>query len=319
MLASVLDADPTPDAPPTPEARPWRPDRVPGQWELLLGALTAILRNILNLPALLKRTFQGMTRVRRHREQADVQPPLPLSGPQLSFNRSLTPHRSFVMTSMALDELKQVKSAFGVTLNDVFLAICAGGLRSYLERTGQPVDKALVAGVPVSTRGGEPTDGAYVANSVSNMFTALHVEMEDPVARLRAISAVTKEAKLIHNALGAEMLMDWSELTPPRPFAGFMRLYSRLNLADRHRPPINLVVSNVPGPREPLYVAGARILAIYSMGPILESIGLNITVWSYLDQMNVGIVSCPELMPDLWDFVGDLHDAVAELKKASVS
>jgi diacylglycerol O-acyltransferase len=94
-----------------------------------------------------------------------------------------------------------------------------------------------------------------------------------------------------------------------------MRLYSKWNLADRHRPPINLVVSNVPGPREPLFIAGARILDIFSMGPILESIGLNITVWSYLDEMNVGIVSCPELMGDLWDFVADMHDALGELRK----
>jgi diacylglycerol O-acyltransferase len=313
MLASVLDSEPSTAPAPAPE-RPWRPDRVPSQWELLVGALLAIFRNIVALPKLLQRTVQGFKRVRAHRKQAAVQPPLPLTAPKLSFNGSLTPQRSFVMTSMPLDDFKHVKSAFDVTINDVFLAVCAGGLRRYLERTHQLPAKPLVAGVPVSTRTGEGTDD-YVANSVSNMFTALHVEMEDPVDRLRAISAVTKEAKAVHNALGAEMLMDWSEMTPPRPFAGFMRLYSKWNLADRHRPPINLVVSNVPGPRQPLFIAGARILDIFSMGPILESIGLNITVWSYLDEMNVGIVSCPELMGDLWDLVADMHDALGELKK----
>ncbi|MEY2475939.1 MAG: diacylglycerol O-acyltransferase / wax synthase [Actinomycetota bacterium] len=313
MLASVLDAEPTTDAP-APPHQPWRPDRVPSQWELLVGALVAIFRNIVALPRLLQRTVQGFRRVRTHRKQADVQPPLPLTAPKLSFNGSLTPHRSFVMTSMPLEDFKQVKAAFDVTINDVFLAVCAGGLRRYLERTDQLPAKPLVAGVPVSTRTGEGSDD-YVANSVSNMFTALHVEMDDPVDRLQAISAVTKEAKAVHNALGAEMLKDWSEMTPPRPFAGWMKLYSKWNLADRHRPPINLVVSNVPGPREPLFIAGARILDIFSMGPILESIGLNITVWSYLDEMNVGIVSCPELMDDLWDLVSDMHDALGELKK----
>jgi diacylglycerol O-acyltransferase / wax synthase len=152
---------------------------------------------------------------------------------------------------------------------------------------------------------------------VSNMFTALPVQIPDPVERLRTISGVTKVAKDVHNALGADMLKDWSEVTPPGPFAAWMRLYSRLNLANRHRPPINLVVSNVPGPRDPLYVAGARVTGIYSMGPILESIGLNITVWSYLDQMNFGIVSCPEFIPDLWELVADLSDALAELRKAA--
>jgi diacylglycerol O-acyltransferase len=109
--------------------------------------------------------------------------------------------------------------------------------------------------------------------------------------------------------------MDWSEVTPPGPFAAFMRTYSRYNLANRHRPPINLVVSNVPGPREPLYIAGARVVGIWSMGPILESIGLNVTVWSYLDQMNFGVVACKELTPDLWDLIDDLHEGLGELTK----
>ena len=96
-----------------------------------------------------------------------------------------------------------------------------------------------------------------------------------------------------------------------------MRTYSRLRLAERHRPPINLVVSNVPGPTEPLYVAGARLVAIYSMGPILEGIGLNITVWSYLGSLNFGLVSCRETMPDLWRLADGLSGALDELVKAA--
>ena len=96
-----------------------------------------------------------------------------------------------------------------------------------------------------------------------------------------------------------------------------MRLYSRLRLADRHRPPINLVVSNVAGPSTPLSIAGAKLLAIYSMGPILEGIGLNVTVWSYLGSMNFGLVACRETMPDIWALADALHDALAELKKAA--
>ena len=98
-----------------------------------------------------------------------------------------------------------------------------------------------------------------------------------------------------------------------------MRTYSRFRLAERHRPPINLVVSNVPGPDVPLYIAGARLVSLYSMGPILEGIGLNITVWSYLDQLNWGVVSRREAMPDLWDFAADLHDALDELRKAAAA
>jgi diacylglycerol O-acyltransferase len=148
------------------------------------------------------------------------------------------------------------------------------------------------------------------------MFTSVPVNMTDPLERLRHVHDVTKGAKEVQNALGAEMLEAWSELTPPAPFAGFMRLYSRSGLASRHRPPINVVISNVPGPRMPLYIAGARLDALYSVGPILEGIGLNITVWSYLDQMNFGLIACKDAMPDLWDLADGLHDALEELQKA---
>jgi diacylglycerol O-acyltransferase / wax synthase len=131
-----------------------------------------------------------------------------------------------------------------------------------------------------------------------------------------AVHEVMKGAKEQLNLLGAEMLADWSELTPPRPYAAFNRAYSRFRLAERHRPPINLVISNVPGPPQPLYVAGARLLSIYSMGPILENIGLNITVWSYLGELNFGAVACPEAVPDLHRITDSLRDALAELKKA---
>jgi len=94
-----------------------------------------------------------------------------------------------------------------------------------------------------------------------------------------------------------------------------VRQYSRWDLADRHRPPINLIVSNVPGPDEPLYVSGARLVGIWSMGPILENIGLNITVWSYLDQLNFGLVACPDAVPDLRRLAGLLRDSLDEVRK----
>jgi diacylglycerol O-acyltransferase / wax synthase len=188
--------------------------------------------------------------------------------------------------------VKEVKSAFGVTVNDVVLALCTGALRAYLDEQGELPAKPLVAGVPVSTRRPE---GATGNNSVSNMFTALPVHLADPVERLRSVHEVTKGAKEQFNLLGVDMLSEWLEVTPPKPYAAFIRLYGRLGLADRHRPPINLIVSNVPGPQEPLYIAGARLEAIYSVGPILENVGLNVTMWSYLDSMNFGIIGVHEL------------------------
>jgi diacylglycerol O-acyltransferase / wax synthase len=239
--------------------------------------------------------------------------PAPFSGPKLSFNRALTPHRLFVSTSLPLSEVKEVKSAAGVTVNDVVLALCAGALRAYLEERGELPSKPLVAGVPISTRAeGKPLR----ANSVSNMFTTVPVQLDDPLERLRAVHEVTKGAKEQFNLLGVDMLADWSEITPPRPYAWFIRQYGRFRLADRHRPPINLVVSNVPGPQMPLYIAGARLVAIYSMGPILENIGLNVTVWSYLDELNFGIVGVREHTPDLRRLCAHLQEELRALRKA---
>jgi WS/DGAT/MGAT family acyltransferase len=320
MLAGIMLTDPnaSTDVPRAP-ATTWRGERVPGTWSLVLAALRARVLGLLNVPGLIRRTIRGLRAAARRRREAIVSPPAPFDAPNTLFNGALSSNRIFVMTTMPLDDVKTIKTALGVTVNDVVLAVTAGALRRYLGRHNALPDKPLVAGVPVSTRQGAPIneEDEILANSVSNMFTALRTDIADAVERVRAISDVTKVAKEVHQALGADMLADWSELTPPRPFAAGMRAYSRLRLAERHRPPINLVVSNVPGPSAPLHIAGARLVSLFSMGPILEGIGLNVTVWSYLDQLNWGVVSTPEAMPDLWDFTTDLHDALDELRKAA--
>jgi len=315
LLVNVFDTGP--DAPtPAPPARPWQPEVIPSGRHLLGQAIVAMMRALLGVPALVRRTLQGFRAVARRRRSGAVSPPLPFSAPTTTFNTALTPHRWYVSTSVSLDDVKAVKSALGATVNDIVLATCAGALRRYFEARRELPDRPLIAGVPVSTRTEEK---GRLANSVSNLFASVPIHLADPVARVTAIHEVMKGAKEQLNLLGAEMLADWSELTPPRPYAALNRAYSRFRLAERHRPPINLVISNVPGPTQPLYVAGAKLLSIYSMGPILENIGLNITVWSYLGQMNFGIVACRETMPDLRTLVGHLHDALAELKKAADS
>jgi len=315
LLANVFDLEPDVlEAPPPKEQ--WVPDQVPTGLQLALQALMAILRQLLTVPRLLQRTFTGVRDVAELRRSPDtVNPPPPFSAPRTSFNRALTPRRIFAFTSLSLPDVKFTGKAVGCTINDVVLAVCAGALREYLKSHGGVPDRPLVAGVPTSTQT-DADSGRLHGNKVSNMFTSVPVNMTDPVERLRHVHDVTKGAKELQNALGAEMLEAWSELTPPAPFAGFMRLYSRSGLANKHRPPINVVISNVPGPRVPLYIAGARLDALYSVGPILEGIGLNITVWSYLDQMNFGLIACKDAMPDLWDLADGLHDALEELQKA---
>jgi hypothetical protein len=154
-------------------------------------------------------------------------------------------------------------------------------------------------------------------NRVSTLITSLCTDIDDPLARLHAIHAVTDEAKTVQRALGLDMLERWVQFTPPGPFAGFMRLYSRWQLANRHAPPLNLVVSSVPGPREPLFVDGTRLADLYSVGPILEGIGLNVTAWSYLDRMNVAAIACPDSLLELRQLVDAFPAALDELVSAT--
>jgi len=196
-------------------------------------------------------------------------------------------------------------------VNDVVLAICTGTLRRYLERHDALPDIPLVSVVPVSVR---TEDQAHTGgNKVSAMFTALPVNIADVGERVRAISASTQGAKEDHNAIGAHMLTEWAEWAAPRTFGLAARLYSSMGLASQHRPIHNLVISNVPGPPFPLYFAGAEMVATYPMGPIMDGAGLNITVLSYRDHVDIGFLADEELVADVWDLAADVGPAFDEL------
>jgi hypothetical protein len=152
-------------------------------------------------------------------------------------------------------------------------------------------------------------------NQVSTMFVRLPVQIEDPVEQLRTINAETREAKEMQNAIGADLLQDFAQFIPPTLFNRAMLLYSNLNLADRHRPVHNLIVSNVPGPPIPLYTAGAQVVGVYPFGPLLEGAGLNLTVLSNMGHVDFGVIACRELVPDVWDIADGFAEAVLMLKK----
>ncbi|HEX4775813.1 MAG TPA: wax ester/triacylglycerol synthase family O-acyltransferase, partial [Acidimicrobiia bacterium] len=218
MLLGVLDTDPDADTEqPEEAATPWRADTVPSRTRLVLDAIADVARSLARLPALLGRTVCGLTTAMRARRARTTSAPLPFTTPKLRFNRALTPRRRFVSTTLPLEEVKAVKQALACSVNDVVLALCAGALRRYLDARGELPDRALVASVPVSTRATGARRNA--ANNVSNLFTTVPVQLADPRARVAEIHAVTAAAKDQLEQLGPDMLADWSELTPPLPFA----------------------------------------------------------------------------------------------------
>ncbi len=313
ILVHLLDLAPDPAEHPAPPDR-WEPERMPSDAEMLGHALVSRLRQPIQLAKLLPTTATAVVKLVLGRRSGAPKGGTPLTAPRTSFNAAIGPHRRVAFTNVPLADIKAIKNAFGTTVNDAILAICAGALRRYLDQRGEKLDKPMIATVPISVRSAVEEEGAG-ANKVSAMFTSLATDVDDPVERLYAIRESTKGAKEEHGAVGATMLQEWAELAAPNMFSHVARWYSAARLADRHPPIHNVVISNVPGPPFPLYFAGSRLTALYPLGPIFDGVGLNITVLSYLDAVGFGFLGDRELMPRLWDLASGASDATAELKK----
>jgi WS/DGAT/MGAT family acyltransferase len=237
----------------------------------------------------------------------------PFAAPQTAFNANVTGHRNIAFAQLDLGDIKQVKSHFGVKVNDVVMALVSGVLRKFLLDRGELPESSLVAMVPVSVHDKSDRPGR---NQVSGMFSRLETNIEDPAERLKAIAEANSIAKQHSSAIGATLLQDWTQFAAPAVFGVAMRVYASSRLSGA-RPVHNLVLSNVPGPQMPLYMLGCQVEAMYPLGPIFHGSGLNITVMSLNGRLDVGIVSCPELLPDLWDMADDFQAALDELLSAT--
>jgi WS/DGAT/MGAT family acyltransferase len=249
--------------------------------------------------------------VKRARSGLAMKPPF--AAPKTAFNAKVTGHRNIAYAQLDLEDIKKVKNHFGVKVNDVVMALVSTTLRKFLEDRGELPDSTLVAMVPVSVHDKSDRPGR---NQVSGMFSSLETHIDNPAERLKAIAEANSVAKQHSSAIGATLLQDWTQFAAPAVFGVAMRVYSSTRLAEA-RPVHNLVISNVPGPQIPLYFLGSEVKAMYPLGPIFHGSGLNITVMSLNGKLDVGIVSCPELLPDLWDLADDFEVALDELLAAT--
>jgi WS/DGAT/MGAT family acyltransferase len=239
--------------------------------------------------------------------------PTPLVAPQTPFNVSISPHRRFAFGSLSLADVKLVKNTFGVSVNDVVMAICAGALRSWLIAHQALPAGPLVAMVPVSIRSG-PSD--HSGNKVSAMLAALPTNVEDPVDRLAVTRLATASAKSQQAFIPQGLVDEVTDFAPPALTARAARVTFASKVLHR-LPAFNVVISNVPGPNIPVYLAGAKLLAHYPVSVVTDGVALNITLIGYLDQLHFGLTAAREVMPDIDEVMADLGRELALLVKAA--
>ena len=334
VLAILLDQHPEGREVPPPDGRPTA-GPAPGEVELLgrgllslarrpfsiAGAVPTALANLDALPGVERMPGVRLMRRAALRAAALLPGPSPEQGlleapttraPRTRFNGPITAHRRLAFGSLPLETVKAVKNELGITVNDVIVALCASMLRTWLEQRGELPEDPLVAMVPVSVR--TPEEAGTFGNRVSAMFVPIPTDEPDPRRRLERTHEILAVAKERHSATPAELMQDATQFVPPALMSAASRVTMGLLARGPVPPALNLVISNVPGPREPLYCSGAQMVAYYPVSAITDGVGLNITVISYLDHIDVGIIGDREQLDDPWPMLDGMRDALREFQ-----
>ena len=280
-------------------ANSWRQTRMLGALlpSLLRAAASGAGRALAELPARLStRTAGGVGAALR-------------MAPATPFNTSITNQRAFAASSLPLDDIKRIGKAFGASVNDIVLWLCASALRSYLAQSQELPARPLVAGVPVSLR----AEGDLSMNTQATIsMVELATHIGDPLQRLQAIMAATAAMKNQMGALRGLIPTDFPSFGVPWLMSGLSSLYGRSGLADRLRV-ANVAISNVPGVPVPLYLAGAKMLDYYPLSIVTHGLALNITVQSYNGQVCFGFIACRRAVPDVRDIAHHTERAFEQL------
>ena len=287
---------------------PAAPEQIPSRLGLILFALRSHLHLWARLPAVTRRSvraFRGNLARKRAGAPAVVNP---MSGDSTRFNRLPLPERVYVDVTLPLADIKKVKDATGYTVNEVFVSLCGGAIRRYLEEKNELPERCLICAHPVSLRREEQKD--HFGNKTSYWYVSLATDVADPTERLARVKDSLDAAR------------DWAQ-GDVELFAVWQDYYllfgvvtlKMLALAEKMsgRPAFNAIVSNVRGP-QPLSLFGVPVVAVRSMGPITRVLGLNLTAWSYGGDFSIGLQSCAEFIPDLRRLGDHLRDELDALK-----
>ena len=298
------------DLVPTPESGPQVTDPAPTKRQLMASAFSDHLRQARKLPGTIRYTAQGIGRVRRSSRKLSPELTMPFTPPPTFINHRITPDRRFATATLALADVKETGKRRGATINDVVLAISTGALRTLLLRY-DGIAEPLLASVPVSF---DISPERISGNHFTGMMVALPADLDDPLERLRACHDNANSAKEGFHLVGPELISRWSAYLPPVATESFFRWASG---RDGQNKVLNIPISNVPGPRERGRVGSALVTEIYSVGPLTAGSGLNITVWSYVDQLNISVLSDGATVKDPHEVTEAMVADFIELRRAA--
>ena len=285
----------------------------PGSAELLRAARRDHTQQIAALPRVIKDAASGFWRMRRRSRQRAAQPDLagPLQAPPTFINHVVSPARRFATATFSIAQVKETAKHLQITLNVVVLAIAAGALRELLLRYDGRADRPLVASILASTN---KSPNRITGNELSGMAVSIPVHIDDPAERVRLTSLASAIAKENYELLGPETygrLVDYlPTIAAPPAFRWLSKRSGRNRL-------FNLPISNVPGPRERGSFGGAPVSEIYSAGPLPPGCGINITVWSYVDQLNISVIADDRTLGDTHEVTDAMFHSFSEIRRAS--
>lgn len=312
LLSLFLDF--TPETKEIPEPKPFKPAKIPNEAALILNSTLSFAKDPLKFPKLVSNTLKAtlkagfLTRI-----QKTELPTVPFTAPHTPLNGIIAARRKWNSAILSLDRILVLKNTMNATVNDVLLAICSGALRRYLKEKNKLPEKSLVAMVPISTRKKEAED---FDNQLSAMLVQIATHIEDPIARLEAIQENTNRGKTYQGAMGAKTLANMAEAIPFGIANQAARLYSKYKISEMHKPVFNVAITNVPGPKIPLYINGHKMITVMGSAPIIDGMGLIITILSYDGHVTISPFSDVNSMPDLDNFTKYIREAANELEAA---
>lgn len=296
----------------------WKPESDPALGEMLFRTWLNSVKQPVRFAKTLANTVPGVARLGKEIAGGDVSLKNTKMAPQTKLNGKVSSHRVWDGVVFQLSDIRSIKDRLdGATVNDVILTIIGGGLRKYLSQHDDLPKQTLSAMAPISVRAEGEKDA--LGNLVSAMVVPLGTHIDDPAERLRFIHKETKNSKAMTNAVGARTLTDYSQLLPAALAGLAARLYTRLGVSNLHSPVFNVVATNVPGPRIPLYFAGAKMVRMMGTGPVFDGMGMINAIYSYGTEIAISFTADRDMVPDPSVYAAALQEAFDELLRADFS